>query len=94
MADRESVMAGLKWIADTKNDAVCEGLKCSKIAEDALELLKEQEEETAFILSKYYEPMCEKCGFRPFVGYIPRIEWMKQHGYKRCPHCGRKVKWI
>lgn len=64
----------------------------SVLSGDALEVLKEQEE-TTFILGKYYEPMCEKCGFHPFAGYIPTLEWMKQRGYKRCPHCGRAVKW-
>ena len=31
-------------LADSKNDDTCEGLKCCKIAEDALALLKEQED--------------------------------------------------
>ena len=43
MADSEKVVAGLTMLADTKNDDSCEGLKCCKIAEDALELLKEQD---------------------------------------------------
>ena len=42
MAELEKVIAGLTMLADTKNDDSCEGLKCCKIAEDALELLKAQ----------------------------------------------------
>ena len=42
--DREKVIAGLTMLADRKNDDTCEGLKCCKIAEDALALLKEQQE--------------------------------------------------
>lgn len=41
--DREKVISGLMMLADRKNDDTCEGLKCCKIAEDALALLKEQE---------------------------------------------------
>ena len=42
--DREKIIAGLTMLADRKNDNACEGLKCCKIAEDALDLLKEQQE--------------------------------------------------
>lgn len=41
--NREKVIAGLTMLLDRKNDDTCEGLKCCKIAEDALALLKEQE---------------------------------------------------
>jgi hypothetical protein len=44
MPDREKVIAGLTMLVDRKNDDTCEGLKCCNIAEDALALLKEQEE--------------------------------------------------
>jgi hypothetical protein len=44
MTDREKVVAGLTMLVDRKNDDTCEGLKCCKIAEDALALLKEQPE--------------------------------------------------
>jgi hypothetical protein len=43
--DRERVISGLMMLADRTNDDTCEGLKCCKIAEDAIELLKEQDEE-------------------------------------------------
>ena len=43
MIDREKVIAELMMLADRENDDTCEGLKCCKIAEDALTLLKEQE---------------------------------------------------
>lgn len=42
MADIKETIDGLKEIADSKNDSVCEHLKCKKIAENALELLKWQ----------------------------------------------------
>ena len=44
MIDREKVIAGLMMLVDRANDDTCEGLKCCKIAEDALTLLKEQDE--------------------------------------------------
>ena len=44
MADKEKVIAGLMMLADNKNDNSCEGLKCCKIAEDALALIKKQDE--------------------------------------------------
>ena len=43
MTDMEKVMAGLTMLADRKNDNTCEGLKCCKIAEDSLAILKDQE---------------------------------------------------
>ena len=49
--DREKVIAGLTMLLDRKNDDTCEGLKCCKIAEDALVLLKEHEE-TIYKLQK------------------------------------------
>jgi len=45
LAELEKVIAGLELLKDRKNDSTCEGLKCCKIAEDALELLKEQQAE-------------------------------------------------
>lgn len=56
-------------------------------ADDALSLLKEHEEETKFVYDEYTMPMCEKCGFHPFAGYIPTIKWMKERGYMKCPRC-------
>ena len=44
MADVEKVFAELTMLADRRNDSTCEGAKCCEIAEDALELLKEQQE--------------------------------------------------
>ena len=43
MVDREKVVAGLMMLVDRKNDDTCEGLKCCKIAEDTLALLKEND---------------------------------------------------
>jgi uncharacterized small protein (DUF1192 family) len=43
MIDREKVIAGITMLVDRKNDDTCEGLKCCKIAEDALALLKDDE---------------------------------------------------
>ena len=40
--DREKVIAGLTMLADRTNDDTCEGLKCCKIAEDALALIDTQ----------------------------------------------------
>ena len=45
MTDIKETIDGLKEIADSKNDSVCEHLKCKKIAENALELLKDQQAE-------------------------------------------------
>lgn len=45
MSDSEKVISGLMMLVDRKNDDACEGLKCCKIAEDAMVLLKEQEAE-------------------------------------------------
>ena len=43
MPNREKVIAGLTMLTDRTNDNSCEGLKCCKIAEDAIALLNQQE---------------------------------------------------
>ena len=57
-----------------------------------IELLKEQEAATEYVINEY-QPTCKACGFRPFAGYIPSLEWMREREFKFCPHCGQKVKW-
>ena len=58
----------------------------------AMVLLKEQEEVTEYVIDEF-QPTCKVCGFRPFVGFIPSLEWMRERGFNCCPHCRRKVKW-
>jgi len=41
VADIKETVDGLKEIADSKNDSVCECLRCKKIAENALEVIEE-----------------------------------------------------
>ena len=101
MIDKEKVIKGLEtcrtrvrckecpYVYDKRaDDSYCEAV----LHNDAIALLKEQEFATEFILDDY-QPTCKTCGFKPFVGYIPKIEWMKERGYKYCPGCGRAVKW-
>ena len=86
MIDREKVIAGLMMLADRKNDNTCEGLKCCKIAEDALALLKEQEAKSPIIHEKngYWNYVCPICGSR-------NEELFREWDY--CPFCGQAVKW-
>ena len=98
MPDKEKVIKGLEChyeglkrscnFCPYKDEWACQIVLCG----DALALLREQEFATEFILDDY-QPTCKTCGFKPFVGYIPKIEWMKERGYKYCPGCGRAVKW-
>lgn len=90
MIDREKVLAGLESCAD-RTGALCRTCPYDFIhnencmgdmAQDALELLKEQEP-----IKPTYEDFlgnrvarCGKCN-----GYIVR--------YKYCPGCGQAVKW-
>lgn len=91
MIDREKVIAGLMMLADRKNDNTCEGLKCCKIAEDALALLKEQEavEPIEIIDEKY--PVGDHNRYKGYrCGKCQEIiPWDANY----CPYCGRKVKW-
>ena len=73
-------------------DLVQEDGELHEMYTDVISLLKENGEETEFSID-YYQPTCKLCGFRPFAGYIPTLEWMKEKGFRFCPHCGRKVKW-
>ena len=95
MPDREKVINGLREMScrATWKDIDRIRHKFQPIINDALALLKEQEEETTFVYDEYTLPTCEKCGFHPFAGYIPTIKWMKERGYMKCPKCGRTVKW-
>jgi len=60
--------------------------------DDAIDLLKEQEAMTQYVIDDF-QPTCKACGFRPFAGFIPSLEWMRERGFNFCPHCKRKVKW-
>ncbi len=100
MPDREKVIKGLETCIEHEDCGDCPYVSTCVdpidfavcLMKDALTLLKEQESATEFILDDY-QPTCKICGLKPFVGYIPKIEWMKERGYKYCPGCGRAVKW-
>lgn len=91
MIDREKVIAGLMMLADRKNDDTCEGLKCCKIAEDALALLKEQEaiEPIEIIDEKY--PVGDHNRYKGYrCGNCKEdIPWDANY----CLYCGRRVNW-
>ena len=93
MHNREKVIKELETEIQDFSPACTSDERLKETMEMTLELLKGQEDGTMFIYDDYYTPMCQKCGFHPFVGYIPTIEWMKEKGYKVCPHCGRAVNW-
>ena len=84
MIDMEKVIAGLTMLADRTNDDVCEELKCCKIAEDVLALLKEQEPvepKRKDMSHNDIDWFCGKCGH-----CVRRLD-------NYCSRCGRKVKW-
>ena len=97
MTDREKV---IKAIETHINDSVgCDdctyendGWCTTRVLTDALALLKEQEAVTEYVIDEF-QPTCKVCGFRPFAGYIPSLEWMRERGFRFCPQCGQKVKW-
>lgn len=60
--------------------------------EEILAMLKEQEAVTEYVIDEF-QPTCKACGFRPFTGYIPTLEWMKERGFCFCPKCGRRIVW-
>jgi len=66
---------------------IIEHIKC------AITLLKEHEEEVTEYVIDEFQPTCKVCGFRPFAGFIPSLEWMRERGFNYCPHCKIKVKW-
>lgn len=88
MIDKEKVIAGLTMLADRKNDDTCEGLKCCKIAEDALTLLKEREVKQINHgwVDEWYGLVyaCPNC----------EAEWMSDTSETHfCPNCGQEVEW-
>lgn len=93
MADREKVIneieeeirLGEYW------DEICRMVSL-QLLNDILVLLKEQEAVTEYVIDEF-QPTCKACGFRPFAGYIPSLEWMRERGFRFCPKCGKKVKW-
>ncbi len=62
------------------------------LGEEILAMLKEQEAVTEYVIDEF-QPTCKACGFRPFAGYIPTLEWMKERGFRFCPKCGRRIEW-
>ena len=99
MTDREKVIKGLEHCSSGEG---CKGCPYNKTesghaclfdcVRDALALLREQEAVTEYVMDEY-QPTCKACGFRPFAGYIPSLEWMRERGFKFCPQCGKAVKW-
>lgn len=96
MIDREKVVRGLECHAGLCSES-CPYYNITdycfeELCRDTLELLKEQEAVTEYVIDEY-QPTCKACGFRPFAGYIPSLEWMRERGFKFCPQCGKPVKW-
>lgn len=92
MIDREKVIAGLTMLADRKNDDTCQGLKCCKIAEDALTLLKEQK---PILLENQHKPYGISTNANsPWISRCPKCN-KKVEGKqtKFCKYCGQAVKW-
>ena len=93
MTDREKVIRGLECLIT--NDVDCDGCPyinngycINAIANDALELLKNQEPEVK--LSKDYgNYVCSNCG----VSIKDEIDFIMDKPIQYCPSCGRKVKW-
>lgn len=86
MTDREKIIEELTMLVDRKNDDTCEGLKCCKIAEDALSLLKEQEAVEPTLIyegrNKYYND------------YVcPRCDNDVDYGQNYCSECGARFMW-
>lgn len=96
MIDREKVIKGLECHTGLCSESCpyynITDYCCEELCRDALELLKEQEAMTEYVINEF-QPTCKACGFRPFAGYIPSLEWMRERGFKYCPHCGQAVKW-
>lgn len=90
MADREKVLNGLEACAD-RTGALCrtcpydfrkEGC-ISDMAEDALELLKDEPSLVLNIVKfNCYHGDCPACGKRIHYNFT-----------KYCPRCGKRVKW-
>ena len=95
--DRENAITNLeqniRWIEDNEHHQFPGWGNVVVAMRDAVELLKEQEAVTEYVMDDYYQPTCKACGFRPYVMYIPTLEWMRERGFKYCPQCGRQVKW-
>lgn len=82
--DRQKVIAGLTMLADRKNDNTCEGLKCCKIAEDALALLEEQDERWIPVTERLPRSIANKVlvyvQHEDYVGYIGYGHYEKYKG--------------
>ena len=74
--DMDKVVAGLMMLVDRTNDDTCEGLKCCKIAEDALALLKEQELPTELKHKMWNALYAEEDEYeKKFVGTEEHLNW-------------------
>lgn len=92
----ESVMNGLSMIADSKNDYVCEGLKCSEIANGAIELLKKKLPQKVENIRTFATGLviadCPTCGNQLTEEY-PKYGNPKEIYPKFCGICGQPIKW-
>lgn len=85
MTDREKVIKGLECLSSYE---VCYGSDCpyynfdctQKIAQDVLELLKEQKG-VPYVFDADGETVCGVCGCH------------FDKAYSNCPKCGKKVDW-
>lgn len=44
-----------------------------------------------WVLDEYAVPMCDKCGCKPWFGYVPALDDVERK-FKYCPNCGSKMK--
>ena len=81
MADIKETVDGLKEIADSKNDSVCECLRCKKIAENALEVIEEAYTTIGRCYSKIDELLEAK--------HLKKGHWIiDEYEYLDCSVCG------
>ena len=94
MTDREKIISAIEKAKRQSQEYAQDCIIVPfKEADMILSMLKEQEKVTEYVIDEF-QPTCKACGFRPFAGYIPTLEWMRERGYNFCPHCNRKVKWV
>lgn len=43
-----------------------------------------------WVLDGYVVPICDKCGCKPWFGYVPALDDMERK-FKYCPNCGSKM---
>ena len=98
VVDEGKVIKDLILLLDKTNDYVCEGLKCCDVADEALNMIREQRKQIG-VLNMRNNPLSPCNGAYEAGHEVVKCEVCclckspVSKSWKYCPICGQAVKW-